>query len=298
MTADPIPAQSRRFSSWRLRLVWIVAAIFCGAAWWIGSPVISSRSQNAIPGPTTDKRTPAPAELDELQKIARAYNIEILTADPGFPVTTVHGVIDGRIATIPDLQNYVSLFVPEFTLYPPELLRRSRLARVTLCRDLSFAGQLRNAIPDYEHDTLYLDVNRGANNKMYLRKVIHHEFFHVIDYRDDGNVYSDDRWAALNPVNVRYGSGGRAAQTDSDTSVLTDKYPGFLNHYGTTGVEEDKAEMFANLIVDLEYVETRAMSDAIIAAKVKCMKELLVRFCPEMNDEFWERVRGFERRGK
>jgi hypothetical protein len=69
---------------------------------------------------------------------------------------------------------------------------------------------------------------------------------------------------------------------------LTDKFPGVLNHYSTTAVEEDKAEVFANLIVDSKYVANRAKKDRVLSAKVERMKELLVAFCPEMNDKFWE----------
>lgn len=231
-----------------------------------------------------------PTALGELEKIANVYKIEIVTADLNLPVKTRHGVIDGKNVAGADLQNYTSLFALEFTLYPPELLQRSQLKRVVLCKNLSFADQRRNAIPDFEHDALYLDVSRGAYSKSYLRKVIHHEFFHIIDYRDDGSVYKDERWASLNPANFKYGNGGRLVQELQETSVLTNKYAGFLNHYSTTAVEEDKAEMFANLIVDFEYVENRARIDPVINAKVERMKELLVRFCPEMNDEFWERV--------
>lgn len=231
----------------------------------------------------------------ELEKIAKAYEIEIVAAGPDFPVKTRHGLIEGKQVAGSDLENYTSLFATEFTLYPTELLQRSQLKRVVICRELSFAGQRRNAIPDFEHDTLYLDAGRGANNKPYLRKVIHHEYFHIIDFRDDGSVYKDDRWAALNPDKFQYGSGGRTVQDLAETSVLTDKFPGFLNHYSTTGVEEDKAEMFANLIVDPAYVENRAGTDRVIHAKVDRMKDQLAKFCPEMNDRFWERVRQTKR---
>jgi len=229
--------------------------------------------------------------LAALEKTASAYNIEIIAVGPSFPVKTFHGPIDGKELADSDLQIYSRLFAIEFSLYPPELTQRALLKRVVICRELSFDGQLRNAIPDFEHDTLYLDGNRGAYDKTYLRKVIHHEFFHIIDYRDDGSVYKDDRWASLNRDTFRYGNGGKNVQDMAETSVLTDKYPGFLNHYSTTGVEEDKAEMFANLIVDPEYVDNRAAADRVILAKVFCMKENLARFCPQMNDAFWEKVR-------
>lgn len=169
-------------------------------------------------------------------------------------------------------------------------MKQSQLKRVVLCNELYFAGQRRNAVPDFEHDTLYLDVSRGSYNKSYLRKVMHHEFFHIIDYRDDGDLYQDEQWSALNPPGFKYGSGGDNAQDLRDTSVFTDKFPGFLNHYSTTGVEEDKAEMFANLIVAHAYVEGRIQKDAVLREKLKLLEKLLLRFCPDMNGEFWNKI--------
>jgi len=235
--------------------------------------------------------------LADLEKVAKAYRIQIVTSNLSFPVQTTYGAIDGRSAGRKALENYSSLFVSEFTLYPPDLVRRAQLKRVVLSSELTFGGQRRNAIPDYEHHTLYLDVSRGAYSNSYLRKVIHHEFFHIIDYLDDGNVYSDERWESLNPAEFKYGSGGRTAQDLQQTSVLTDKFSGFLNHYSTTGVEEDKAELLANLIVNPTYVEDRATKDHVLKAKVARLRELLVSFCPDMNDEFWEKVRKMKRPG-
>jgi len=92
----------------------------------------------------------------------------------------------------------------------------------------------------------------------------------LIDYHDDGAVYHDRQWAALNP-------------------------PGFLNHYSTTGVEEDKAEMFANLIVDPAHVSRRTKKDRVLKVKAKRMKRLFVAFCPRMNAKFWKRVSELKR---
>jgi hypothetical protein len=241
---------------------------------------------------------PRAVPSDELWKIAEALGLRIVTVDSGFPVKSTHGTIDGKDADAEELRAYSRLFAQEFALYPPDLVRRSHLKSVVLCRELAFAGQRRNAIPDFEHDTLYLDVSRGTYSKSYLRKVIHHEFFHVIDYRDDGSLYEDDRWKSLNPAGFKYGTGGRNAQEMSQTSVLTAEFPGFLNHYSTTAVEEDKAEVFANLIVDLECVEDTARGDPVLRAKVAQVKELLARFSPEMNDNFWEAVRTMHRPDK
>lgn len=228
---------------------------------------------------------------ERLKTLGVSYDIQVLTDDLLFPVRTTHGPIDGKKASDEDMKAYVEIFLSEFALYPKELVKRSRLKRVVLCSELSFAGQRRNAIPDFEHDTLYLDVSRGSYNKKYMRKVVHHEFFHIIDFRDDGLLYQDERWGLLNPDKFKYGDGGKNAQSLSETSVLTDKFPGFLNHYSTTGVEEDKAEVFANMIVEPRHVEDKTRKDPVFDNKVHAMKELLSSFCVQMDKQFWERVR-------
>jgi hypothetical protein len=236
--------------------------------------------------------------LVELAQTATNYGIEIVADDLGFPVRTTWGIIDGSTADDGELLRYTKFFVPEFELYPVDIIRRTRIKRVSLCCDLSFAGQRRAAVPDYEHNTLYLDVGWGTYDTSYRRKVIHHEFFHFIDYCDDGSVYQDDSWNRLNPAHFQYGLGGHAAQAMAMTSDLTTRYRGFLNHYSTTGVEEDKAEVFANLIVETGYSEARAKDDAVLQAKIERMKELLASFCPEMDGRFWERVGMIDRPDK
>lgn len=222
-----------------------------------------------------------------VSEIADRYCLEIVDNGVAFPVRTSHGLISGDDADPASLNRYSGLFVQEFCLYPETLIRKIKLKRVIFCTQLAFAGQRRNAIPDFEHDTLFLEVNRGNFDNIYMRKVIHHELFHIIDFYDDGSLYRDQSWSDLNPQTFEYGTGGRNAQSLAVTSVVNDESRGFLNHYSTTGVEEDKAEVFANLIVNPTYVNNRVETDEVLALKVQTMKQLLLAFCPEMNDEYW-----------
>jgi hypothetical protein len=252
-----------------------------------------------VPG-CADGQSHAPAVGNSralLARIGRTYGIQIVAADRVFPVETTYGEIEGRVATADEIERYTALFAREFTLYPASLIKRTQLKRVVLCKDLAFAGQFRRAIPDFEHKTLYLDVLRGGSDPLYLCKVSHHEFFHMIDYRDDGLVYADKHWASLNAPDFKYGTGGKNAQLVADARVLTDKFPGFLNYYSTTGVEEDKAEVFANLIVDTAYVAERSPTDRVLRAKVQALKALMAKFCPDVNEPFWDRAGQTDRSG-
>jgi hypothetical protein len=79
------------------------------------------------------------------------------------------------------------------------------------------------------------------------------------------------------------------------SGVLTDKYPGLLNYYSTSAPEEDKAEVFANLVLNEDYVRRRMQSDPVLRAKVSLLKKRLAEFCPEMNGTFWSKAKDLKR---
>lgn len=227
-----------------------------------------------------------PANLDRATKEAAVTVVNVRT---DLDVETPFGPITARAAG-PGLAKYSQLLGEEISIYPPALIRRTRMKRLVLCSELAFNGGLRGAIPDYWHGDLYLDVARGAASPPYQRTALHHEFFHLIDFQDDGEVYRDDAWSALNPIDFRYGPGGVNVQDDPSGSLPNEKAPGFLTAYATSGVEEDKAEVFSRLIMVPREVERRSNADPIIGRKVARMKELLKAFEPSVDEEFWRRV--------
>src|SRR5262245_45505452 len=200
------------------------------------------------------------------------------------------GDINGSEAAMTDVESYAPIFAFEWSLYPPALIKKTRLRSIVLCKDLTFAGQRRTAVPDFEHDILYLDVARGRTNDRYVRMVIHHEFFHLIDLRDDDHLYEHERWAKLNPPGFKYGPGGVNLQNDPTVTETGKDSPGFLNRYAASGVEEDKAEVFAHLMVEPKEMKDRAAKDKYMRAKVERMKELLADFAPKMDEKFWRAV--------
>ncbi len=161
------------------------------------------------------------------------------------------------------------------------------MQRIVLCRGLTYGGQNRAAVPDFEHDTLFLDVVAGDHDRDYQRHAIHHDLFHILDDEDDGQLYSDNRWLKLNSPGFQYGSGGERMQDDQWSGVLWNR-PGFLNKYSTSGVEEDKAEIFAYMMTDYGFVDNRAATDDVIRKKMAAMKTLLEKFCPDIDESFWK----------
>ena len=76
------------------------------------------------------------------------------------------------------------------------------------------SGFERAALPDFEDRSLYLEVVSYNDHPGYLERVFHHEYFHLVDYFDDGRLYSDIEWTRLNPKGTVYGRGGTAMYRD------------------------------------------------------------------------------------
>jgi hypothetical protein len=244
--------------------------------------------------PSTAKATVTQSPRPDFRLLASSYGIEIQVVDQDFSLHKGDWNVAGAAPLDDSVKAYAKLFEEEFSLYPAELVRRVGLRRVILCGNLFCNGSRRAAVPDYEHD-LYIDVTGRGGHNLYKRETLHHEFFHMVDFADDGLLVEDERWNSLNPRGFRYGAGGKSAQRNLRTGWLSDDYPGFLNHYSTTAIEEDKAEVFANLIVESGYMESRAMRDPVIRAKICRIKEFVVAFCPEADERFWERATIFKR---
>lgn len=226
--------------------------------------------------------------LAQLEKLAREYSITILHDRALFPVHTPYGTITGAVAQRSEAAAYAPILVAEFGLYPTSFVKKTRLRRIVLCRDLRFDRERQEAVPDYVHNTLYLDVTSGEKDLEYRRLIIHREFFHIVDFRDDGWVFSDVRWERINPKAFQYGrQRGFAMKPDPRGSVITDSIPGFLTPRARTGVAQDKAEVFAHLILHPSLVKDRARKDEFVGRKVARMKRLLARFCPDMGASFW-----------
>jgi len=226
------------------------------------------------------------------------------------PVATFHGAIDGSPPHHVDALFFGAILLEELALYPPALLAKIGLSGLTLAMNLSFAGQTRKAVPDLGSNILYFDVGIGNHNDRYTKKVIHHELFHFLDhkYSKDG-LYKDSFWESLNPAGFSYGLGGAHSQdviileghtthrewqgsSLPDSSGGTEAGRGFLNKYCRSGVEEDKAEVFAAMMLGFSTLVQDCEGDAVLEAKVAEMMKFISLIDPTATNDpaFWTQL--------
>jgi hypothetical protein len=189
-----------------------------------------------------------------------------------------------------ELWAYLPLLAGELEIYPSEALKRCNLREVIVCDRLMLDGKARMATYDVDLGRLYLVALGERERREYARHAIHHELFHMIDYRDDGHWDTDPAWEGLNAPGFKYGAGGQSMQDDPSAGLPDYSVAGFLNAYSRSDVAEDKAEIFAHLMTRPRVLEARAATDAILSAKQCEMSRLLERFCPGFDKEFWKRL--------
>jgi len=145
---------------------------------------------------------------------------------------------------------------------PDAALRKLRLRYVILCSRAMAAGQRIGGIPVPPLDLLMLDIGESGNNTLYLQRGFLHELYHLIEYRF--NTYQDTEWQKLFGSGYANSYGGRMRQ-----SPVGSGRRGFLNAYAETYPHEERAELFAFLLIDPAEVvaHIRAMNDELLKKK-------------------------------
>lgn len=177
------------------------------------------------------------------------------------------------------------LLADEFAIYSPGIIRAAGVDRVFMCTHLSSPRESAAGFTDMSMFAMNSLILQLSQTSLYTSRTIHHELFHAIDYSDDLMRFVDTGWKKLAEKGFLY---DREMNFPPDRGGNQACYmPGFITSYSRTAVHEDKAELYASMILDHGYIQMRAEQEPILAAKVRRMKKLLKDFHPDYNDNFW-----------
>ena len=109
-------------------------------------------------------------------------------------------------------------------------------------------------------------LNTGENSidSSYIQRIFLHELYHLIEFRF--NVYKDKEWIK------RFGSGyANSYSKQLMQSRIGSGRKGFLNSYSETYPHEDRAELFANLLLTPSKVikHARSQNDQLLKEKIR-----------------------------
>ena len=226
-----------------------------------------------------------------LYELFNRLNIELYIPMNKFYFSCPSFDLECEPATNSDLDCYTPLLFMEFWIYGKSFIKQSNLQRINLVHNIEYTNseytQERAGCPEYE-TSKSITFAIHEKNLAYIRIVLHHELFHYIDYADDFN-YDDEGWEELNYKGFEYGEGG---DSEREWIKLEKNQKGFINHYSTTALEEDRAEIYQYLISCPD--EALNNNDIIVSKKAKRIQNFLNNFDKEgvgnMKNNFWNNL--------
>ena len=182
-----------------------------------------------------------------LYQLFTRLGLELVIPENKSNLRAISFEIDGDPPTQSDLDCYTPILFLEFWIYGKSFIKKSKLKKIILLHNINYTNsegtQDRAGCPEYDL-TKSITFAIREKNIAYIRIVLHHELFHFIDYADDQD-FDDEGWEKLNQKDFEYGEGGN---TEREWIKLDKNVMGFINHYSTSALEEDRAEIYQYLI--------------------------------------------------
>ena len=181
-----------------------------------------------------------------------------------------------------DVLKAANLLKEEWLKYSATTIQKAGLKKIYLVKDLAVNGQYRSGMPEpiYE-DALYFDVSStylNSEDGMYMRRTLHHEFKHLTDYNLYGSYDGDAKaWTSCNVTGISYGNGGGSMYNDPEYAHAVHPKTGFINGYATSAVEEDRAEVYAQLMTSPEKLQLLVGNDLAVGCKVNATRTDLAK---------------------
>lgn len=232
---------------------------------------------------------------DMLAEAGRRQGVEVTWTGGPFRYESGGGSGTAEDASDEDVARVAGAVARELSQYPDGFLARNGVTGVILVRDLFVAedGGARAAAAYAFGDRLVFDTQfafRALEAGTRVR-FIHHLIWHWLDERA-GTMWNDPEWVALNPPDFEYGvhSRGGVHETRANSGALTTEFPGFLNLYSTGNLPDDKAEVFAYLMVIHSWLEDHGSQDDHVRRKVALLKTRLAALDPGFDAAFWDRI--------
>lgn len=165
-----------------------------------------------------------------------------------------------------------NVIADQISRLPDSSMKRLGLKYVILCSRAEAAGRRIGGIPVPPLHLLMLNVGGSTPDDAYLRHIFLHELYHLIEFRF--NAFQDDEWQQ------RFGTGYA-----NEYGVVTQRTtpgsgkPGFLNGYSESFPHEERAELFASLLLDPGEIPAhiQATNDGVLREKARYVAEKSAR---------------------
>ena len=217
--------------------------------------------------------------LDQIvEKVKADYGINLHYSEGPVPKFSgfnygLAGVGDKEI-----LKSAVLIFVQEIGLYPKDIFRYAHCQDIYFVKKFFYEELPIDGFFSLSTNYIFYDYLRGSNNTQKTRHKIHHEIYHLIGSKHSFWKEHGPEWNALNRAGFSYDPKYHP-QERNPVNFYAPSELGFVTDYAMWSAEEDRAEVFACMMIPQEFrlLKQWAQKDNILFEKLKMMKEFLSR---------------------
>lgn len=212
-----------------------------------------------------------------LSKVREVYGIELHYMEGPNQIFTdlSYSLADPQDKEV--LKKTILTFVQEISRYPTDFFTKAG------CRDIYFVQRLfmnRKPIEGvFSTSTHYIffDYSRSNHNAQKIRHNIQHELFHMIGSRHPFWTQYGRMWESVNRPGFLYNAKDYDLHGSNPINPLAPPEPGFITAYSMASPEEDRAEMYACMMLPEEraLLEQWAQKDVILNKKLEMMRLFL-----------------------
>jgi hypothetical protein len=182
---------------------------------------------------------------------------------------------------IPANEDHVRYFLStvetELARYPRPVLARAPFERLLLTRNITMHDRDWGGLARVEERTIVLGVGCPCPTcRAAARQTLHHEVFHMLDVAISGRSWSASSWRDLNAADFSYFGYDGWPSSPAD---------GFVRGYSMAHESEDRADVFAELMVNGASFAPRVAADPILRAKVDWLVRAVHGQYPELDEE-------------
>ena len=233
----------------------------------------------------------------DLRRIEQKWGITVLWA-PGSPAPPMPAKVrlvysyftDKKIA---QFKAFVRMLREELDIYPEAIVTRLGFGNIYILdefvfRDVKLAGQSFSWLPK---PAVAYGLNsfkpEDANSRAFFSRTTHHEVFHAMErqFTTAGGPLFGASWDALNEPGFKYRIGPNSVGAEGQPTYSKDNASrkGFAEAYGMNIATDDRATLYARMMVADQVFYGRLPTDPILLAKTKRLQEFFRNIRQELS---------------
>lgn len=205
----------------------------------------------------------------------------VTSTGPGWTALT-----SGDLALAKSMAKY---YAEEFAKYPKDFVVDAALNQVVLAKTITFDGVTSTGPYAYQQSIYEFLPSDATTNPDNWRRVIHHEFWHVVDGGFPSIMSGQEaQWRAANGSGYLYVSEGGTLR-----SVLADGHPlNFIDATAEQSYAEDRAQVHSALMAQPRYSQLLVWmsNDPGLTTKVNLIKAECGQIDLFMSGSYWDNI--------